>query len=139
MIRKFNETDIDSVLDIWLSASIITHNFVEPDFWQDQLDAMREHYLPNSDIFVYQKDSDVVGFYAVQGDNLVAIFVSPKVQSQGIGRLLMQHAKAGRESLTLSVYKANERGYQFYLQQGFITVSEQTDKHTGQMERIMRF
>ncbi|PJC87012.1 GNAT family N-acetyltransferase [Vibrio sp. HA2012] len=137
MIRKYIIEDIDAVLDIWLSASIKAHDFVAPSFWQAQVENMRNIYLPSSDVYVFEEASKVVGFYALYADTLAAIFVHPELQGQGIGKELMAHAKTQREKLTLSVYKANEASYQFYLSQGFMVISEQQDEHTGYLEYTM--
>lgn len=54
MIRKYNENDIDTVLTIWLDASIKAHDFVEAGFWQSQVENMRNIYLPASETWVYE-------------------------------------------------------------------------------------
>ncbi|WP_274008777.1 GNAT family N-acetyltransferase [Vibrio parahaemolyticus] len=137
MIRKYTIGDIEAVLDIWLSASIKAHDFVPPSFWQDQVENMRSIYLPASDVYVFEKASKVVGFYALYENNLAAIFVKPEQQGQGVGKQLITHAKRQRVELTLSVYKANEVSYQFYLTQGFKVISERKDEHTGHLEYTM--
>lgn len=137
MIRKFNEFDMDSVLEIWLTASIKAHDFVEAAFWESQIENMRNIYIPASETYVYERDSKVTGFYALNENNLAAIFVHPEFQGQGIGKQLMSHARKQRIRLTLNVYKENEASYQFYLSQGFSVISEQVDKHTGHLEYTM--
>ncbi len=138
MIRKFSGSDIDPVLDIWLSASIKAHDFVEASFWESQVENMRNIYIPASETYVFESDSKVVGFYSLYENNLAAIFVHPEFQGKGIGRQLISHAKKQKVSLTLSVYKENEDSYQFYLSQGFTVISEQTDELTGHQEYTMR-
>ena len=137
MIRKSNGSDIDLVLDIWLSASIKAHDFIEASFWESQVENMRNIYIPASETYVFESDSKVVGFYSLYENNLAAIFVHPEFQGKGIGKQLMSHAKTRNVRLTLSVYKENEDSYQFYLSQGFAVVSEQTDEHTGHQEYTM--
>ncbi len=137
MIRKFYESDMDSVLNIWLSASIKAHDFVEASFWESQVDNMRNIYIPASETYVYENDSKIVGFYALNENNLEAIFVHPEFHGKGIGKQLITHAKKHRVRLTLTVYKENEASYQFYLSQGFKVISEQADEHTGHLEYTM--
>ncbi len=62
MIRKFGGSDIDPVLDIWLSASIKAHDFVEASFWKSQVENMRNIYIPASETYVFESNSKVVGF-----------------------------------------------------------------------------
>jgi len=137
MIREYTADDIDAVADIWLSASIKAHDFIEPSFWESQVDNMINVYIPDSKTYVYVKDLIIIGFYSLCGNNLAAIFVSPEYQGHGVGKKLMAHAKNQRTSITLSVYKENRKSYQFYLAQGFKVITEQVDQHTGHMEYIM--
>ncbi|MCW7753495.1 GNAT family N-acetyltransferase [Desulfobotulus sp. H1] len=137
MIRKFCESDMDRVLDIWLSASAASHDFMEASFWESQTDNMRHVHLPSSEVFVFEKDSEITGFYALSGNELAAVFISPPFQGMGMGKQLLLHARQQRPRLTLSVYKANKAGYQFYRSQGFSLIGEQTDRHTGHEEYRM--
>ncbi|HCG8138196.1 TPA: N-acetyltransferase [Vibrio parahaemolyticus] len=134
MIRQYNPHDLDSVLDIWLEASVKAHDFILAEFWESQVENMRNIYIPASEVYIFEVDSKVVGFYALYENNLAAIFVSPAFQGKGIGKQLLSHAKAQRAVLGLSVYKENQASYQFYLSQGFTVVSEQLDEHTGHPE-----
>ncbi len=52
MIRKYNDSDTEAVLAIWLEASIKAHDFVEAEFWKSQLENMRKIYIPASDTYV---------------------------------------------------------------------------------------
>jgi putative acetyltransferase len=137
MIRTYNESDLEPVLEIWLNASVKAHDFVSAEYWQSQVESMRNIYIPASEVYVYEMESKVVGFYALYESNLAAIFVSPEFQGQGIGKQLLNHAKTQRARLTLSVYKENQASYEFYISQGFKVTSEQPDEHTGHPEYTM--
>lgn len=137
MIRKYESKDIDSILNIWLSGSIKFHDFVETSFWEAHVDKMRDIYLPASEVYVHEKNSEVVGFYALHANMLAAIFVASEFQGQGIGKALIEHAKGQRNDLTLTVYKENKPSCRFYLQQGFSVVREQIDHYTGHTELFM--
>lgn len=137
MIRAFNASDMDSVLNIWLSASIKAHDFVEASFWKSQVENMRNIYIPAAETYIFESNAEVIGFYSLNENNLAAIFVSTQSQGKGIGKQLISHAKKRRDKLSLSVYKENEAAFQFYLSQGFAVISEQTDEHTGHQEYTM--
>ena len=139
MIRKFQKKDMETVLKIWLEASIKAHNFIEADFWKEQVQPMREIYIPNSETYVYEVESNILGFYSLFENTLAAISVLPASQGQGIGQQLIAHAKTQRNFLHLNVYKENEKTYQFYLLQGFQVVSEQKDQHTNHTEYTMKY
>ncbi|WP_038179468.1 N-acetyltransferase [Vibrio rhizosphaerae] len=138
MIRKYSEEDLDSVLDIWLKASVKAHDFVSAEFWESQVENMRNIYIPASEVWVFETESQVVGFYALYENTLAALFVVPELQGKGIGKQLLNHAKTQRARLSLSVYQENQASYQFYVLQGFHVVSEQRDEHTGYPEYTMR-
>jgi putative acetyltransferase len=139
MIRDFALSDMNDVLDIWLKASIKAHNFVEGKFWESKLDDMRETYIPSSDTYVFTDNGIIKGFLSLHGDTLAAIFVSPDFQGKGIGRQLMDKAKALREKLVLTVYRENAKSVQFYMKCGFEIVKERIDEHTGHIEILMQF
>jgi putative acetyltransferase len=137
MIREFRDDDLDVILNIWLQTSINAHSFVEPEFWEAQVDNMRTIYIPASETYVFENNSKVIGFYSLHENTLAAIFVCPEFQGRGFGKGLLSHAKRQRDVLTLNVYKENESSYQFYLSQGFSVISEQADQHTGHLEYTM--
>ncbi|MDT8895229.1 GNAT family N-acetyltransferase [Halomonas sp. I1] len=139
MIRAYREADIDRVLDIWLSASIKAHGFVDPAFWQSKVGEMRDRYIPASEIFVYERNDRVVGFYSLFEDTLAAIFVDPDLQGQGIGTTLLDDAKGRREGLRLTVYRENAPSVRFYENHGFVSLGEQVDENTGHAEIVMGY
>lgn len=136
-VRECKDEDMKAVLSVWLTASIQAHDFISPDFWTGQVAAMRDGYLPSAKVYVYEKEGHVVGFYALRQSTLAALFVAPNYQGQGIGRELLNHAKAEQASLNLAVFKANEGAISFYMSQGFKVASEQTNPATGQPEFVM--
>ncbi len=107
MIREYSAADTETVLNIWLTASIEAHNFMAPEFWESQVGNMRDIYLPASQTYVFQVDGEVRGFYSLYEGILAAIFVCPELQGSGIGKQLMQHAKLECPNLSLNVYKEN--------------------------------
>ena len=137
MIREYSVADTETLLNIWLTASIKAHNFIAPEFWESQVGNMRDIYLPASQTYVFQVDGEVRGFYSLYEGILAAIFVCPEHQGSGIGKQLMQHAKLECPNLSLNVYKENQATIEFYLSQGFNIVSEQADEHTGHHEYTM--
>lgn len=137
MIRKFEPSDMERVLSIWLEASVRAHDFVAADFWESQVDNMRNIYLPGSETFVFESASGLLGFYSLVGDILAAIFVQPSHQGRGIGKTLLSHARSKRGQLTLTVYRKNEKSCRFYLSQGFEVTGEQVEEHSGCVELVM--
>ncbi|MBN1987872.1 MAG: N-acetyltransferase [Bacteroidales bacterium] len=136
-IRPLQEADLETVVDLWLKSSIKAHSFIEASFWEGQVNAMREVYIPSADTWVADYEGMLVGFVSLNEEMLAALFVHPFFQGNGIGKQLLQFAMEQSDSLVLSVYKENKRAMDFYRKQGFETVQEQVDKHTGMPEVIM--
>ncbi|MCH8306181.1 MAG: GNAT family N-acetyltransferase [Candidatus Marinimicrobia bacterium] len=134
MIRKYEEKDIDELLDAWYSASKVAHPFLSEDFFDRERKNIRELYIPNVETWVYEKDSKVVGFITLINELIYAFFVDTDFQRIGIGRALMEHAKSIRTFLELYVFKENKIGRNFYDKCGFIEVFKHPHKETGFMQ-----
>lgn len=139
MVRDFEIADMDAVLAIWLDASLQAHPVVDPKFWQDELVNMRERYIPGSHTRVVVHDHACAGFSCIHGGSLAALFVAPVHQGKGLGALLVDDAKEGRDSLELAVYVQNERAVGFYERQAFRALQRRTDPQTGEAEWVMRW
>ncbi len=75
MIRKFQQPDIDQIIDIWLEASIEAHDFISSEFWKSKVKDMREVYIPSGETYVYEENGKIKGFASLFNDTLAAIFV----------------------------------------------------------------
>jgi len=105
MVRTFEPQDMERVLDIWLRASIKAHDFIDASYWQSNVVAMRELYIPASQTIVIEDQSAVQGFCSLLDNQLAALFVDPAQQGRGLGRQLLEHVKSLRTELSLAVYK----------------------------------
>ncbi len=137
MIRKFQQTDIDQVISIWLEASITAHVFIESAFWKSKVKDMREIYIPSGETYVFEEEEIIKGFVSMNNDTIAAIFVSPNYQGISIGTQLMTKSKEIREKLNLAVYTENHKSIEFYKKCGFKIEIEQIDEHTGHHEVLM--
>lgn len=88
-------------------------------------------YLPNAETWVYEDEGRVVGFVALLGNELGAIFVHPSHQRRGVGWQLMDKAKELRGELVVEVFKANTMGRAFYVKYGFEIIAEKVHEQTG--------
>jgi len=139
MIRAFESSDMDAVLDIWLRSSIEAHSFVGREFWESKIEDMRKTYIPASDTYVFIDSEIIKGFFSLYGDTLATMFVSPDFQGNGIRQRLMGKAKSLRNKLNLTVYKENPRSIDFYRKCGFVIIKERVDEHTGHVEILMEY
>ncbi len=138
MIRPANAEEIPLLADIWLRASRRAHDFIPAEFWERHLDAMTHDLLPGvEELLVLEVEGRVIGFAALDGDRLEALFIDPEVQSYGHGSRLMAEAMARRSRLTLCVYSRNVRAVSFYRRLGFRVVDERIEPLTGEAETLM--
>ena len=139
MIRKYDSADLSQLLDVWYDAAQIAHPFWTPDrFAQERSDIARK-FLPVAETWVFERKGRVVGFIALLDHEVGGIFVAPSRQGEGIGRALMDHAKASRDHLELEVFEANAIGRAFYDAYGFYVVGERLDEKTGLRLLRLRF
>ena len=141
MIRAFKEEDTETVIRIWLAASVRSHSFIDKAYWEEKAESMRTLYLPLSEIVVDEDRAtgEVVAFMAFVEDYLAALFVAPAHQKRGVGSRLLALAKKMRGTLDLSVYAENERAVAFYQKNGFRITSERIEEVTGRTELHMAF
>lgn len=82
--------------------------------------------------WVHEDAGRVVGFIALIGNEVGAIFVSPKMQGRGIGQALMNLARDQHDTLELDVFEANSVGRGFYEKYGFIQIGRSVHQESGQ-------
>lgn len=136
MIRKFNIEDLENVMLIWLNTNIRAHHFIEKEYWTSNFD-MVKNILPKAEIYVYEIHNKIEAFVGIDNGYIAGIFVSEKMQSKGIGKLLLDKCKQIYTYLSLCVYEKNNRAVQFYIREGFTIDKNQTDKNTGEIEYLM--
>ena len=138
MIRQCIDNDIDAVMQIWLNTNIQAHSFISAYYWQSNFDIVKE-MLPHAEIYVHEDNctKQMDGFVGLNNNYIEGIFVKETMQSKGIGRQLLNHAKEVKSTLKLSVYKKNEKAIKFYLREKFKIQSENVDDNTGEKEFIM--
>ena len=59
------------------------------------------------------------------------------MQSQGIGKALLNYAKDKRSKLLLNVYQKNTRAISFYQREGFEIQHSGLDEATGEKDYVM--
>lgn len=140
MIRKQQEKDLDSLMQIWLDTNQKAHYFIPKTYWSGQFAAVREA-LPKAEVFVYEADAlgEKQGFIGLVGDYIAGLFVREGAQSKGIGKQLLEHVKETKQKLSLHVYQKNAGALQFYQREGFFVQSEGQDENTGEIEFLMEW
>lgn len=136
MIRKLQKADVIKVADIWLNSNIKTHNFIPAQYWKSNYEPVKEMLL-QAEVYVYESNGEIQGFIGLNGEYIEGIFVCDKLQSQGIGKLLLDFIKERRMGLSLNVYDKNARAIHFYQREGFEIQDEGIDEATGEKDYVM--
>ena len=73
----------------------------------------------------------------MNGEYIEGIFVSEAMQSQGIGKILLNYVKDIRSKLFLNVYQKNIPAISFYQREGFEIQYSGLDEATGEKDYVM--
>ncbi len=127
------------MLAAWESASRVAHPFLTKAFLEQERDNIPNVYLPNAETWVAEQGGKVVGFIALIGQEVGAIFVDSLCHGTGVGRALMDKALALRGGLEVEVFEANAIGRRFYDRYGFEAVAQSIHEPTGQPLLRLKF
>jgi putative acetyltransferase len=132
LIRQYKESDLEAVLSSWEGATRLAHPFMTDEFLVQERKNTAEIYLPNTDTWVVEIDKEVVGFMALMGNEVGAIFLQPEHHGKGAGKALMDKARELHGELEVEVFSANSIGREFYSKYGFEFLEEKLHEPTGQ-------
>lgn len=135
-IREYKDKDLESIMQIWLSENIKAHDFIPKSYWINNFEYVK-CILPKSEIYVYECNNRIYGFVGLNNNYIAGIFVSSAVQSEGIGKQLMDYVKKIKSELSLNVYRKNLRAIQFYKREGFRIIDKSNDENTMETEYTM--
>ncbi len=138
VIRAYDDADLDAVLDVWYEASLVAHPFLDEAFLHAEREEIATRWMPVAETFVAEVDGCVVGFLSLVGNEVGAVFVHPARHGTGIGRALMDRARASRPVLELDVFEDNAIGRRFYAAYGFEQVGSHPHAATGRTELRLR-
>ena len=136
MIRELRKVDINKVAEIWLDTNIKTHYFISAQYWKSNFELVKELLL-QATVYVYEDKQEIQGFIGLSNEYIEGIFVSAEMQSQGIGKILLNYVKGKRNKLILNVYQKNTRAISFYQREGFEIQYSGLDEATGEKHYVM--
>ena len=136
MIRELRKVDINKVAEIWLDTNIKTHYFISAQYWKSNFELVKELLL-QATVYIYEDKQEIQGFIGLSNEYIEGIFVSAEMQSQGIGKILLNYVKGKRNKLILNVYQKNTRAISFYQREGFEIQHSGLDEATGEKDYVM--
>ena len=136
IIRPYIGSDLSELLEAWGKSTSLAHPFLSESFLAQEKINIPNMYLPNADTWVVEDEGKVVGFIALIGNEVGAIFVDPKCHGRGLGKALMDKAQSLHARLEVEVFKENHIGRNFYDRYGFKYLEEKVFETTG--DKVLR-
>ena len=136
MVRKLQKADINRVVDIWLDTNLKSHSFIPAKYWKDNFELVKE-MLSQAEVYIYEDNQKIQGFIGLNGEYIEGIFVSEAMQSQSIGKILLNYVKNTRSKLILNVYQKNTPAISFYQREDFKIRCSGIDDATGEKDYLM--
>ncbi len=131
IVREYRPDDLNDVLSAWESATRVAHPFLTEPFLEQERHNIPNVYLPNAETWVLDQGGRVIGFIALIGVEVGALFVDPAFHGSGAGRMLMDKARELRGDLEVDVFRENGIGRNFYARYGFEIAKELIHAPTG--------
>ena len=121
MIRPYQPSDLDRLMQIWLEANREAHDFIPEQYWLDHVPMVREA-LPQAWLLVSEQaeTGEIQGFLGLMDDFIAGLFVDSRFRGHGIGAELLAAARTFHDRLQLQVYCRNTGAVRFYLREGFV-------------------
>jgi putative acetyltransferase len=139
MIKNFDLSKLDEVMNIWLETNMDAHNFIPKEYWIENYDLVKKA-LPSADIYVFEENDVIKGFIGIiEGNYIGGLFVKKEYQREGIGHKLIEYCKSKYLNLKLDVYKKNNSAVSFYYKHNFNVLNEHINEETEEIEYTMSF
>lgn len=130
-LREYCENDLDQLMAVWEKSSALAHPFLPGQFVAQVREAIPKLYLPNAETWVTVVADRVIGFIALLGSVVGAVFVDPEHHGKGFGRQLMDKARRLKGELEVDVFAENSIGCRFYRNYGFSEIATNSHQETG--------
>nr|WP_254429818.1 GNAT family N-acetyltransferase [Ruegeria atlantica] len=105
------------------------HGFARENEWMPLLHSRAEtisfcgRMIEMEWMTVAETDQGVVGFLALNGNDIHSLYLAPDARGKGVGRQLLEHAKSRQSELSLFAFQANHSACRFYERNGFVEVA----------------
>jgi len=132
MIRPAQQTDA-------LAMAEVLSDWIDDTPWMPRIHTRADDFgfcnglLLRMQVWVADT-ADGLGFLALDGDSIDALYLAPAIRRSGWGRALLHAVKPRQSKLTLWTFQANHAAIAFYQTQGF-QIAEVTDGQ-GNAEKL---
>jgi putative acetyltransferase len=120
-LRLATSADHAELIQVWDAAVRATHHFLAEEdilFFHSSVPSA----LAQLNVWIAEDAARIVGFIAVSGKHIEALFIAPDQHRRGIGRRLLDHIVATHPGTywNVDVNEQNPEATRFYLHSGFI-------------------
>lgn len=120
VIRDFGADDIGSIMGLWFQNNLHWYPHLDPSYWHETYDTVRERYLQKDNVYVYTENEMIVAFIAIRDEKVIeGPFVSKTADADKIGALLLEHCQAYYGVLTSTLPDTNESLRETFSHSGF--------------------
>lgn len=120
VIRTSGPDDIAAIMGLWLQNNMRWYSHLDPSYWHDKYDVVRERYLHTDRVYLYTENEDIVGFIAINGETVIeGPFIKKGADHQTIGTQLLNHCQDYYGVLTSTLPDTNETLIETFFNSGF--------------------
>lgn len=122
-IRPAQPADHETLVNLWLRSVRASHHFLTEQDIQALLPLVHDAALPNLELWVLEREQNVLGFLGLAGVKVEALFLAPEHFRQGHGRRLIEFARELKGPMSVDVNEQNPEACHFYEALGFVVES----------------
>lgn len=131
-IRGRTAADNAELVEVWLRSVRASHDFLSEQDLLDLYPQVRDVYLPQVEVWVYETaEGRSGGFIGLSEAHVEMLFIEPALRGQGIGTRLLDHVRRLQPALTVDVNEQNPRACGFYRRYGFHPVGRSATDSAG--------
>lgn len=123
VVREYRPEDFDAVTILWRISrekSLPDFQREKGHFFYEDRDYFQNHILQKNRVWVVEFEQQPVAFMAMNRDFIDQLYIHPKYQRRGIGRILLDFARElSPDHLWLYTLQINLNARAFYEKNGF--------------------
>jgi ribosomal protein S18 acetylase RimI-like enzyme len=135
------DSDADEIADLYLASRADALRYLRRVHTDNEIRVwIREVALKRGETWIAKRDSAIVGFITLLGEEVEQLYVLPGNYRRGIGKTLLNMAKTRRPSrLYLYTFQRNTSARAFYETQGFRIVDMSDGTRNEETEPDIRY
>jgi hypothetical protein len=128
-IRDSGPDDIPSIMGLWLQNNLYWYPHLDPVYWHQLYDTVRERYLHADNVYLYTENENIIGFVAIKDEKtLEGPFVTKATDERKVGMLLLHHCQTHYGVLVSTLPATNEPLRETFFKSGFNVLNKAYDE-----------